>query len=139
MERFKYATAIDLRKGYYHIPLDKETQKLCTTILPWGKYSYNRLPMGIATSPDIFQKAMNDIFGDLDYVLVYLDDILILSNEEDDFNAHLEKVKVVFSRLHKMGMKVNLLKTEFFKQELEYLGYLLTPHGIKPLPKKWKQ
>ena len=79
---------------------------------------------------------MNDIFGDLDYVLVYLDDILILSNEEDDFNAHLEKVKVMFSRLHKMGMKVNLLKTEFFKQELEYLGYLLTPHGIKPLPKK---
>ena len=136
MERFKYATAVDLRKGYYHIPLDKKTQELCTTILPWGKYSYERLPMGIATSPDIFQKAMNDIFGDLDYVLVYLDDILILSNEEDSFEDHLEKVKVVFSRLHKMGMKVNLMKTEFFKNELEYLGYLLTPQGIKPLPKK---
>ena len=76
--------------------------------------------MGIATSPDIFQKAMNDIFGDLDCVLVYLDDILILSNEEDSFEDHLEKVKVVFSRLHKMGMKVNLMKTEFFKNELEY-------------------
>ena len=136
MERFKYATAVDLRKGYYHIPLDKATQKLCTTILPWGKYSYERLPMGIATSPDIFQKAMNDIFGDLDYVLVYLDDILILSNDQDTFEDHLKKVQVVFSRLHKMGMKVNLLKTEFFKDELEYLGYLLTPHGIKPLPKK---
>ena len=37
MERFKYATAIDLRKGYYHIPLNEETQKLCTTILLWGK------------------------------------------------------------------------------------------------------
>ena len=81
MECFKYATAIDLRKGYYHIPLDKETQKLCTTVLPWGKYSYERLPMGIATSPDIFQKAMNTIFGDLDSVFVYLDDILILSDD----------------------------------------------------------
>jgi len=136
MEKFKFATAVDLRKGYYHIPLDKATQKLCTTVLPWGKYSYERLPMGIATSPDIFQKAMNDIFGDLDYVLVYLDDILILSNDEDTFAQHLDKVKTVFARLHHMGMKVNLQKTEFFKQELEYLGYLLTPHGIKPLPKK---
>ena len=136
MERFKYATAVDLRKGYYHIPLDKATQQLCTTVLPWGKYSYERLPMGIATSPDIFQKAMNDIFGDLPYVLVSLDDILILSNDQDTFEDHLKKVKTVFARLHKMGMKVNLLKTEFFKDEIEYLGYLLTPKGIKPLPKK---
>ena len=68
--------------------------------------------------------------------VVYLDDILILSNDQDTFEDHLQKVKTVFSRLHKMGMKVNILKTEFFKDELEYLGYLLTPHGIKPLPKK---
>jgi hypothetical protein len=50
---FKYATAIDLSMGYYHIPLDLEAQKLCTTILPWGKYQYKRLPMGVKTSPDI--------------------------------------------------------------------------------------
>ena len=53
MERFKYATAVDLRKGYYHIPLDKETQKLCTTVLPWGKYGYERLPMGIVSEPTV--------------------------------------------------------------------------------------
>jgi hypothetical protein len=44
---FKYATAIDLSMGYYHIPLDLKAQKLCTTILPWGKYQYKRLPMGV--------------------------------------------------------------------------------------------
>ena len=91
--------------------------------------------MTTLTSP-VFFGTMNDIFGDLDYVLVYLDDIIILCNEEDLFQDHLNKIKVVFSRLHKMGMKVNLMKTEFFKSELEYLGYLLTPQGIKPLPKK---
>jgi hypothetical protein len=47
---FKYATAIDLSMGYYHIPLDLEAQKLCTTILPLGKYQYKRLPMGVKTS-----------------------------------------------------------------------------------------
>ena len=111
MEKFKCTTTVDLRKGYYHIPLDKATQKLCTTVLPWGKYSYERLPMGIATSPDIFQKAMNDVFGDLDYVIVYLDDILILSNEDDTFDDHLAKLNKVFKRSHHMGMKINLLKT----------------------------
>jgi hypothetical protein len=49
----KYTTAIDLSMGYYHIPLDLEAQKLCTTIFPWGKYQYKRLPMGVKTSPDI--------------------------------------------------------------------------------------
>ena len=101
-------------------------------ILPWGKYSYEQLPMGITKSSDIFQRAMNDILGNLEYVQVYLDDILILSNDQDTF----EDQKTLFSRLQNMGMKVNLLKTEYFKEELEHLGYSLTPHSIKPLPKK---
>jgi hypothetical protein len=61
---FKYATAIDLSMGYYHIPLDEHSQKLCTTILPWGKYQYKRLPMGIVNSPDIFQSIMMEVVGD---------------------------------------------------------------------------
>ena len=92
--------------------------------------------MGIATSPDIFQKAMNDVFGDLDYVIVYLDDILILSNEDDTFDDHLAKLNEVFKRSHHMGMKINLLKTEFLKDELDYLGYTLSQSGIKPQAKK---
>ena len=75
IEKFKSATAINLSQGYYSIPLNKRSQKICTTILPWGKYSYKRLPMGIACAPDIFQSIMMDLLGDLDYVLVYIDDI----------------------------------------------------------------
>jgi hypothetical protein len=74
---FRYATAIDLSMGYYHIPLDEYSQRLCTIILPWGKYRYKRLPMGIKNSPDIFQAVINDLLGDLEFVQVYLDDILI--------------------------------------------------------------
>ena len=78
MERFKCASALDLSMGFYHIPLDEESQLLCTTILPWGKYKYKKLPMGTACAPDIFQETMNNLLGDLDFVIVYLDDILIL-------------------------------------------------------------
>jgi hypothetical protein len=53
---FKYATAIDLSMGYYHIPLDLEAQKLYTNILPWGKYQYKRLPMGVKTSQIYFKE-----------------------------------------------------------------------------------
>jgi hypothetical protein len=56
IEGFSYATAPDLNMGYYTIKLDPDASKICTIILPWGKYSYKRLPMGIAGSPDIFPR-----------------------------------------------------------------------------------
>ena len=58
LEGFTYATQLDLNMGYYTIRLDLEACRICTIILPWGKYSYERLPMGIAGSPDIFQEKM---------------------------------------------------------------------------------
>ena len=73
--------------GYYHIPLDEASQKLCTMILPWGKYLYSRLPMGIKNSPDIFQSIMMDLLGDLDYAHTYIDHILITSS--GTFKEHL--------------------------------------------------
>jgi hypothetical protein len=54
IEGFSYATALDLNMSYYTIRLDPDASKVCTIIFPWGKYTYKRLPMGIAGSPDIF-------------------------------------------------------------------------------------
>jgi hypothetical protein len=56
IERFSFATALDLNIGYYTIRLDPDASKICTIIFPWGKYSYKQLPMGIARSPDIFPR-----------------------------------------------------------------------------------
>ncbi len=136
LESFSYATALDLSMGYYHIPLDKASQKLCTTILPWGKYSYAKLPMGLSCSPDIFQSIMNELLGDLSYVLVYIDDILILNNTNETADDHMVKVQTVLKRLETAGFAVNLRKSFFMQRELEYLGYLLTPDGIRPQTKK---
>ena len=89
-------------------------------------------------SPDIFEKTMNDLFGDLDHVLVHSDDMLILSNKEDAFTEHLNKAQTsLMLRLSILGMKVNLCKTEFCKRELDCLGCALAPSGIaKPRTKK---
>jgi Reverse transcriptase (RNA-dependent DNA polymerase) len=134
LEHFQYATAIDLSMGYYHIPLDEAAQRLCTTILPWGKYRYMQLPMRVNVAPDIFRSIMMEILGDLELVRVYMDDILIVSN--GTFNDHMQKLEKVLKRLEDKGFRANVRKCYFAKGELEYLGYWLTCQGIQPQPKK---
>ena len=120
--------------GYYHIPLSENAQKLCTTALPWGKYRYKRLPMGIASAPDIFQHIMHDLLGDLDFVRVYIDDVLIIS--DGSYEDHLTKLNIVLTRLNKANFRENVRKCYFAQDNLEYLGYQLTREGIQPQPQK---
>lgn len=134
LSKFKYATAIDLSMGYYHIPLDKESQRLCTTILPWGKYQYQRLPMGVHCSPDIFQSIMTDLLGDIEFARTYLDDVLITS--DGSFEDHIKKISIVLSRLQTAGFRANVRKCFFAQDNLEYLGYQITRNGMQPQPKK---
>ena len=62
LEGFQYGTSLDSNMGYYHIGLSENSSNLCTIILPWRKYRYKRLTMGVSNSPDIFQQKMNDLF-----------------------------------------------------------------------------
>ena len=62
LEGFQFSTALDLNMGYYNIRLDPDATKICTIVLPWGKYSYKRLPMGIAGLPDIFQEKISRLW-----------------------------------------------------------------------------
>jgi len=66
--------------GFWTIHLAVSSQKICTTILPWGKYAYKCLPMGLAMSPDVFQEQMSSIYADMPNIIVYQDDLLITSN-----------------------------------------------------------
>ena len=137
LEGFQYATALDLNMGYYTIRLDPDATKICTIVLPWGKYSYKRLPMGIAGSPDIFQEKMSRLMEDLEYVRTYLDDLLVLT--KSTFEDHLAKLEVVLQKLHKAGLCINANKSTFCTDTIEYLGYILTRNGIKPQPEKVRE
>ena len=136
LEKFRSATALDLSQGFYTIPLSEESQKICTTVLPWGKYSYTRMPMGVACAPDMFQSIMMEILGDLEHVLVYIDNILIVQREGETEEDHLKKIEEVLQRLQDAGFKANLRKSFFMQKNVEYLGYQLTSDGLKPQPKK---
>ncbi len=134
IEGFSFATALDLNIGYYTIRLDLDASKICTIIFPWGKYTYKRLPMGIAGSPDIFQGKMSELMESLEYVKAYLDDLLCISKLS--LEDHLEKIEEVLRQLRNVGLKVNAANSTFCALEIEYLGYVLTRDGIKPQSNK---
>ena len=97
--------------GYYHIELSPDSKQLCTIVLPWGKYEYQKLPMGLCNSPDIFQEKMSTLMSDLEFVRTYIDDLLVttMSTWED----HLECLDLVCQRLTNAGLKVNPKKSFF--------------------------
>jgi putative transposase len=123
--------------GYYHIKLSPFSKCLCTIVTPFGKYEYQHLPMGLCNSADIFQERKYDIFSDLEYVRVYIDNLLVTSCST--FKEHLQKLELVFSQLSEAGLKINANKSHFAVSEIEYLGYWITRNGIQPVHKKLKQ
>ena len=99
LEGFQYGTSLDLNMGYYHIELTPNSKRLCTIVLPWGKYEYQRLPMGLCNSPDIFQEKMSSLMAGLEFVRAYIDDLLIIS--KTTWDDHLTKLETVLKRLKK--------------------------------------
>ena len=86
--------------------------------------------MGIACALDIFQSIMMDLLDDLDYVLVYTDDILLLQHHGKTEEEYLQKMETVLKRLNDIGFWANLRMSFLMQQEVEYLGFLLTSDGI---------
>ena len=134
LEGFTYASSLDLNMGYYHIQLTPQASRLCTIVLPWGKYEYCRLPMGVCNSPDVFQEKMSELMQGLEFVRAYIDDLLVLT--KSDWDDHLNKLSTVLNRIALAGLKINANKSFFGKTETEYLGFWISRTGIRPITKK---
>ena len=113
MEKFTYASAIDLNMGYYHLELDAHTMEICTVVFPWGKYRYRRLPTGAAYAPDIFQARMGVLFSELESVRVYIDDLLVITEKTLMITCR------VLQRLCEKGVQVNAAKSIFCALEVD--------------------
>ena len=129
----KVFSTIDLRSGYHHIALGKSSRAKTTFVMPFGKYEFLMVPFGLAQAPAYFQLLMNKILKGLKFAMMYLDDIIIFSQDE---LQHLEHLEIVFSCLWEAGLKMKCSKCDFFKSEIHYLGHLISPEGISPLPNK---
>lgn len=92
---------------------------------------YQQLPMGIAFTPDMFKSIIQDLDADLYYVLIYIDDILIIKCEDETEKDHLCNIKIVLKQLEESSFKANLWKSFFIQKEVKYLDYQITSEGLK--------
>ena len=129
----KVFSTIDLRSGYHHIALGKDSRAKTAFVTPFGKYEFLMVPFGLAQAPAYFQLLMNKVLEGLSYAMTYLDDIITFSKNEEDHLIHLEEV---FCQLRQAGLKMKCSQCDFFKSKIHYLGHLISAHGISPQPDK---
>ena len=114
--------------------MDKESKAKTAFVTPFGKYEFNAVPFGLAQASAYFQQLISIVLQDCgDFVVAYLDDIIIFSKNEEE---HLKHIEIIFKKLKEVGLKLKESKCDFFKQEIHYLGHLIAVDGIQPLPEK---
>lgn len=131
----KYFSVLDLKSGFHQIPLKPSDREKTAFSINGGKYEFTRLPFGLKNAPSIFQRAVDDILhkyiGKICYV--YIDDIIIFSENEQDHALHVDKI---LQTLCEANMKIQIDKCHFFKKEVEFLGFIVSHNGLTTNPNK---
>ncbi|GFW36705.1 hypothetical protein TNCV_1220371 [Trichonephila clavipes] len=138
-DRYPIPRIEDFKKTWYpknHKPIihiaeeDKEKTAITT---PFGLYEFNTMSFGLRNAPSTFQRFITEVLYGLDFVFPYLDDVLVASSTEEEHSEHL---KMVFERFQQYGLQVNVSKSVMGAAQVEYLGFLITAEGSRPLPEK---
>jgi hypothetical protein len=137
LARAKVFSRIDLKSGYYQIRIAKEDIEKTACRTRYGSYDFVVMPFRLYNAPATFTTLMNSMFHHEsdDFMVVYIDDILVFSKSKEEHAKHLE---VVLKKLRDNKLYANLEKSEFELVEIEFLGHVLNGEGIKPDPKKIK-
>ena len=124
---------IDLTKGYYQIPIDKESRPITAFSTHNSQYQFRRLSFGLRNSGLQFQRTLQEILSNFSSkkVIIYIDDILIITQS---FEEHITLLEKVLNTLVENGIKIKVTKCEFLKEEVRFLGHIISKEGIRKSP-----
>ena len=133
----KVFTKLDLASGYHQIAMEETSIQKTAFRTNRGQFEFLVMPFGLCNAPASFQRLMNKVFADNigTFVAVYLDDILIFSR---DIEEHWQHLRWALQRLREVKLYGRLHKCKFLKDQVEYLGFEVSPSGIKASPGKIK-
>ena len=124
-------STIDMTSGFWQIPLDPLTKNRTAFVTHRGNYHFKRLPMGLKSSPSVFQALVTKVLRNIlfTYALCYIDDVLIMSSSPEE---HCEHLREVFDRFRQAKLRLNGPKSKFARGRVLYLGHVLSKAGIAP-------
>lgn len=133
----KYFTKLDFHGGYHQIPIDERDKPKTAFVTRAGQWEFNVMPQGIKNGPPSFQRIVDKVLGKMQWhcAIAYIDDIIVYSKSIEKHHQHLEQI---LSRLYHANFRLNPIKCEFLKQEIQFLGHIISERGIEPCPQKTK-
>uniref|UniRef100_A0A8C5Q2D4 ribonuclease H n=1 Tax=Leptobrachium leishanense TaxID=445787 RepID=A0A8C5Q2D4_9ANUR len=131
----QWFSVLDLRSGYYQVPMKVDDQEKNAFICPLGFYQFTRMPQGITGAPATFQHLMEKTVGDMNprECLVYLDDLIVFGKTPEEHEHRLLKV---LDRLEAGGLKLSLDKCKFARSSVTYVGHKVSAQGVATDPAK---
>ena len=131
----RYFSSLDIRSGYHHISIHPELGPKTPFICPYGMFQWKRVSYGIACAPSVFLSTMFKLYFENldDFMIFYVDDVIVYSKTEQDHITHLWKI---FEKFSYARLKLKPSKCDFFEPHIEYHGHLISGTGIYPLKQK---
>ncbi|KAL5006376.1 hypothetical protein ScPMuIL_015182 [Solemya velum] len=124
---------IDANSGFWQIPLDRASRLLTTFITPFGRYCFNRLPFGISSAPEYFQKRMTQLLDGISGVVCQMDDVLVYGSTQLEHDTRLD---IVLNKLRDAGLTLNRDKCKFSTNRVTFVGHVIDENGVQPDPNK---
>ena len=129
----RFFSKLDANSGFWQIPLSQKSRLLTTFIMPFGRFCFNKLPFGILSAPEHFQKQMSNILKGISGVICQMDDVLVFGSTGEKHDARLIDV---LNRIAQAGVTLNRDKCLFGQEKITFLGHVIDKTGISPDPGK---
>jgi hypothetical protein len=128
-KRPAHFAVIDFTSGYHQMPLDESIRKFTAFNTEWGKYQWNRVPMGLKGATSYFQEVMEEVLHGLvgEICEIYIDDIIVFAKTEEELLRHLD---LILERIKEVGLVINPRKCAVGKTRIEYVGFAIDKDGI---------